>query len=387
MDLDHKKIYDLILADLRMCYQNDSFIASPINFQNYWGRDTFWSLLGMMHGPSQEIEMTKKSLTLFLKFQRKDGKIPRKIIFDFDLLKRIGISIRRPSLFPLYNSPLKTFYSLDENLLFVVAFCKYIDVHNDFDFARRNFDRVARALHFFYDHNLVRNELLYEFGLGNWMDTILKRGHVLYTNCLWFGALENFQRLSEKLDQDDHKQFPDCNYVKKRINDLFWNKFDQYYVDAISQDFKQKEYFDTSANTLALFFGISDQEKSKIICDKIDKLKSEAGLHPINYPAYPFRKVNPLTYIFGIQKYHNGISWSWVEVMIALVFAQNGYDGKAFEIYNSLGKLIVENDGLHETYNLNGTPFDHKLWKSAIPFAWSAGLFLLLDNKLFSQKL
>ena len=228
----------------------------------------------------------------------------------------------------------------------------------------------------------MRTELLYEFGFGNWMDTILKRGHVLYTNCLWVAALQDFKNLSKLFDQDDYKQFPDPEYVKQRINDLFWNKFDEYFVDAISPDFKQKEYFDTAGNALAIFFGVSEQTKSKIICEKINSLKSESGLHPINYPQYPFKKVNPLTYLIGIQKYHNGISWSWVEIMIGLAFFRSGMKKQAQDLYSSLCTLIEENDGLHETFNLDGTPFDHKHWKSAIPFAWSAGLFLLLDKNI-----
>jgi len=381
MEIDQNKIKNIILNNLRVCYLDDGLLASPINFHNFWGRDTFWSILGLIHGNQQELEMSKRSIRLFAKYQRKDGKIPRKIIYDFDFLKRLGFSVQRPSLLPLYNSPIKLFYSLDENLLFVIAFYKYVEQTNNLDFARKNYDRASLALSFFYDRKLVRNELLYEFGLGNWMDTILKRGHVLYTNCLWAFALENFWKLSNFIQQDRYKSFPDHNYVKKRINDLFWNDFDNYYVDAISPAFKQKEFFDTAGNALAVYFDIADQDRSRIICEKINSLKSSFGLHPVNYPQYPFRKVNPLTYLLGIPKYHNGISWSWVEIIIALSFLKTGMHKEAEELYATLCGLIEQNDGIHETLRLNGTPYDHKYWKSAIPFAWSAGLFLLLAKE------
>ena len=42
----------------------------------------------------------------------------------------------------------------------------------------------------------------------------------------------------------------------------------------------------------------------------------------------------------------------------------------------NFSKVIVRNGHVHETYFLDGRPFDHPRWKSAVPFAWGAGLFL-----------
>jgi len=34
--------------DLRACYQDQGIFASPVNFSDYWARDSFWAILGML---------------------------------------------------------------------------------------------------------------------------------------------------------------------------------------------------------------------------------------------------------------------------------------------------------------------------------------------------
>lgn len=48
----------------------------------------------------------------------------------------------------------------------------------------------------------------------------------------------------------------------------------------------------------------------------------------------------------------------------------------------NLSGIIIRNGHIHETYFLDGRPFDYLLWKSAAPFAWGAGLFLYAVNVL-----
>lgn len=377
---------EIVRKELRQCYLGQGVIASPVHFSNYWGRDTFWALRGMIHGDKKDLEMSRKSLELFMKYQRGDGKIPRKIVSDVNIFKRIGINVKRPYLLPVYASPIKYLHSLDENLLFVSAFCKYIEKTNDLDFARDKYHQLVLALDFFRQKRALRDNLLCEWGLGNWMDTILKRGFVLYTNCLWHEALKQLQNLSRVIERDFPPSLPTPQKVKLLIQRDFWNKDNGFFVDALSKKKRQKMFFDTAGNLLAVFFGIADADQAKEVLEKVSSLRSGQGLHPTNDPPYPPRKVNPLTYFVGIEKYHNGISWSWIEIIHILALLKSGDLETAQRQFDNLCEIISKNETLHETYNLDGTPFDKPLWKSTTPFAWSAGLFLYVLEKLEEVK-
>ena len=111
---------------------------------------------------SEEINQVRKSLELFMRYQRADGKIPRKIALDFNGLKYLGFKIRRPKPRPIYTSPIPFFYSTDNDLLFVIAFCKYIDVTGDLDFANKMIARAEKALLFYGNAGLMRGGLIFE---------------------------------------------------------------------------------------------------------------------------------------------------------------------------------------------------------------------------------
>lgn len=367
---------EIVKKGLRQCYQNRGVIASPVHFSNYWSRDSFWAMPGMIDGDKEDLEMAKSTLDLFMEYQRSDGKIPRKIVSDVNIFKRIGISVKRPFLLPVYASPIIYLYSLDDNLLFVIAFCKYINKTGNHDFANAKYYKLVSSLTFYRQKRLFRKGLLYEFGLGNWMDTILKRGFILYTNCLWYQALNELQKLSEELGREFPSSLPTPQKVRLLIQKEFWNKEEGFFVDGVSKKGKQKMFFDTAGNLLAVLFGIADENQVEQVFKKMKSIRSEQGLHPTNEPLYPFRKVNPLTYLAGIQKYHNGISWSWIEIIYVLSLLKANELKKAREQLSILNELIIKNNSLHETYHLSGEPFGSAIWKSAVPFAWSSGLFL-----------
>src|SRR3990172_7998355 len=153
-----EKAKKIALADLRSCYTEEGILASHVNFSDYWARDSFWASLGMLEtGNADEIAQVKKTLELFLKYQRADGKIPRKIALDYNGLKYLGFKIRRRNPRPIYWSPVPFLYSTDNDLLFVIAFYKFIEITGELDFAKNNFKKIEMALKFYENRGLVRN--------------------------------------------------------------------------------------------------------------------------------------------------------------------------------------------------------------------------------------
>ncbi len=382
--LKFQKLHRIAKKDLRDCYHNEGVFASKINFSDYWARDTFWASLGMM--AIDDDEQAKKSLALFLKNQRKDGKIPRKICLDFNLIKYLGIQIPRKKPRPIFTSPIKLFFSFDDNLLLTISFCHYIEKTGDFDFAKKYFDQIALAIKFYQNKKLIRDSLLNEIGLGNWMDTVFKKGAVLYTNCLWFGALKRFEKLSQEIGKGQWQFEIKSEKVAEKIQEKFWLESKGYFADNVCRK-KQIPYFDLAGNVLAIIFGIAKQKQAEKIILKADSIKKKKDfLHPINHPRYPLWKISPATFPLGIADYQNMNNWSWIEILLILAKFRSGQNKKGLKNLESFSKVVLKLDTICETYNLNGTPFDHLFWKSARPFAWSAGLLLWVLSEIEREK-
>jgi glycogen debranching enzyme len=388
------KARKIALVDLRSCYQKTGTLASKINFSDYWARDSFWAAIGVIEANKnspdevalnqEDLSQIKKSFDLFFHYQRTDGKIPRKICLDINSFKYLfKTKIRRKNPFPAYASAIRPLYSLDDNLLLVIAFCRYFEKTEDNVFTYKYFDQARKCLDFYAEKKLIEGSLLHETGLGNWQDTIFKRGFVLYVNCLWFEAVRSFEKISHDLEKRKQRSFaktntPSSSEIKSRIQKKFWEESQEYFADSVSRSEKKSPYFDLAGNLLAVVFGLANEKQTKMIFKKIDaimKISPKALLHPLNHPRYSFWKINPLSFIFGIQNYQNQISWSWLEALLAIAYEKNGETKRATETLENLSKIIVKNGHVHETYYLDGQPFGHFYWKSAVPFAWGASLF------------
>lgn len=380
------KAKNLALADLRSCYRNEGILASHVNFTDFWARDTFWASFGLIKS-EEDLEKVRNSLELFLCYQRKDGKIPRKICLDYNGLKYLGIKISRKKPRPIYTSPIKVFFSMDDNLLLAIAFSEYIKKTKDAKFAEKYFVQIAKALEFYQNSNLVQDKLLYEIGLGNWMDTIFKKGFVLYTNCLWQKAVREFEEVTRGFNFNANSIVPKSQEIFAQMQKVFWLEKENFFADSVSKKGRQQKYFDLAGNVLAMLFEIANEKQSKLILEKIETIKSKEDVfYPTVFPRYPFWKINPLTFIFGIQGYQNGNSWSWIEIILTIAKEKNGKSEEAGKILENISEVILRNGHIHETYFLDGRPFDHLFWKSAVPFAWSAGLFLWAVSELESEK-
>lgn len=382
--IEIKKIRDIVLSDLRACYRDQGILASSVNFDDYWARDSFWASLGLLES-GLDAEKVRESLELFLKYQRSDGKIPRKIALDYNGLKYFGLKIKRRAPRPIYSSALAWRFSVDDNLLFGIAFCRYVEKTGDLKWAGGYFENLLSALEFYARKNLLREDLIFESGFANWQDTVYKRGFVLYSNCLWYEAVRSFENLRDKLNKNPASRLPNAEMIVFQIRDKFWLDDKNYFTDSV-QGGKSDKYFDLAGNLLAILFDIAHPKQAEKILRQVSDIEARCNallsdeekniLHPLNYPRYPWRRISPALYLFGIQDYQNGINWSWIEALLVLVQIKTGHTEDARQNFARFAEIILKNNHIHETYYLDGRPFNHLLWKSAVPFAWGVGLWL-----------
>lgn len=373
--------YRIAYTNLHACYKDDGIIASVDHFSDFWARDAFYASWGLLE--TREFEKTKSNINLFIRFQKEDGQIPRRIDRFYVALSYIGIKIKRKTLKAKYRgahiSP-----ALDPNILFVITCYQYIRLSGDILFLKTNFNAIMSALQWLlkYEKNCLLNEGLF----ANWADDIVKTGAILYTNILYAEALRCFSKLCALAEQRDlvgiyrQKQ----RMLKNKINNEFWNG--HYYVDWMSNG-KKYEYFSTDGNILAMLFKISHQAQNKKIIRYIEKYKLDAIPMKTNYPSYPWWRVALRLYIIGTPGYQNNFaSWLWLGCMYAVSLHKNGYREKAKRIHKKIASKIKDYGIVYEVYKPDGTPYMGLFRRCATSFAWSSGLYLWMQKILHSER-
>lgn len=363
--------------NLRACFEDDGIVASVDHFSDFWSRDAFYASWGLLE--MGEFEKVKSNLNLFIKYQEKNGQIPRRIDRYFVGLNYLGIKIKRKKLKPRYSGAY-IYPALDPNILFATVCYKYIKKTNDIDFLHKNFDAIFKAVKWLqkYEKELLLNEGIF----ANWEDVIVKTGAVLYTNVLYAEALKSFSEICNLLNKPDLTEIYVKKYqlLKEKINEEFWNG--NYYIDWIHKN-KKHDYFSTDGNVLAMLFEISDQQQNEQIIKNIEKFGLDEIPMKNNYPNYPWWRVALRMYLIGTPGYQNNFaSWLWLGCIYAVALDKNGDRKRADCICEKISSKIEEYGTVYEIYKPDGSPYRGWFWKSAASFAWSSGLYLWMHKKL-----
>ncbi len=373
--------FQIARENLKACFKKNGIVASVDHFNDFWARDSFYASWGLLQ--IKEYNKVRSNLNLFIKYQKQNGHIPRRIDRFFIPLKYLGLKIKRKNLRPKYTG-IYIYPALDANILFIITFYRYIKITNDLQFLKENKNAIRKAI--FWLEKYEKKEMLDEGLFANWADIIVKKGKVLYTNILYVEALDNMSRLEVLLGEQkrgriySHKNLK----IKQKINNNFWNR--QYYIDWTDKR-KKYNYFSTDGNVLAMLFNISNKVQNKKIIKYIERLKLDEIPMKTNYPSYSWWRVKLIMRIVGTPGYqNNSTSWLWLGCIYAVALYENGYKRKAMRICDRISKKIKEYSKVYELYDSNGAPFKGWCWRSASSFAWSSGLYLWMHIKLKKEK-
>ena len=364
---------EIAKSDLLACFQDGGIVASADHFNDIWARDSFYASWGALEiGETQQV---RSNLELFIKYQKKDGQIARRLDRFFVPLEYAGFKIKRKDLKPKYAGAY-VFPALDPNLLFVIACHKYFTKTGDPDFLRRNFASIEKAILWVERHR--KNNFLQENIFANWMDVIVKRGAVMYTNALYFAALQAFADICAALDKKESSGIYSgkARELEDMINAKFWNG--EYYLDWIAGD-KKHNYFSSDGNIFAILFSLADKEKTGSIVQIIKKHALDRIPLKTNYPKYPWWRMALRMYLIGTPGYQNNYaSWLWLGCIYGVALKNNGYPEESRAIEEKITHKIEEFQKVYEIYAPDGRPYRGWFWKSAATFAWSSGLYLWL---------
>lgn len=380
---DVEEAYAASIRDLRRCYCEEGILAGLIRFDDYWARDSFFASLGCC--VLGDFDIVKKNLLLFLKHQKENGQLPRRIDRYYVGLKYLGMKIKRDKPKPRYTTSLGYCYSVDQNSLFIISLSEYMRKTKDKPFLKDVYNKAKKAIDWNFMNTAKDDVLIKEGFFANWEDTIIWRGRLLYTNLLHQKALSDFADLSAIVDEnEDHERYSGlAGRVKEKINSDYWS--DDHYMKSTRLGDRYKKYFCIDANLLAIMFDVADKERSEKIISKIQGLglDNEAPMRS-TWPRYPLWKVSPARLLIFSAGYHDAFGWLWVSSLYAAALQKLGMKKEAKEYLGRMADKINEFDGVYEVYS-NGKPMKSIFVKSDYPFAWSAGMMVHTYNKLMKK--
>jgi GH15 family glucan-1,4-alpha-glucosidase len=356
------------------------------NFREPWARDFGFACLGLL--ALGEFEATRECLEVFLLNQAPSGQFPVKVhstsVVDrylhslFDREQPISSPLR-----PKYTTAHNT-VSLDGNALLINAVLEYATRTGDRDFASRHWEALQRALAWLEDYALEDDGLLYQDAFADWADTIGRQGRVLYTNVIYWKALDAMARAAPDLPgrQSAEEYALRRDQVAGSIHHHFWRPDLGYFIT--SQDF---DILTSSGNLLAIAWGLADRDQSESILNVMAKegMADPVPTRAANRP-YPIRFVAFENRLIGLANYHTDAAWLWLGAWHVISALRIGREAEARALIGRLAQVIVRDGEIHEVYSPSGRYISNFWYTSEAPLTWSAGMVVYACS-VFHQSL
>ncbi len=364
--------------------------AGVRNFREPWARDFGFATFGLM--ALGQVQAVRECLEAFLLYQKPSGQFPVKLHstgvverYLHSLLKREQ-PIHKP-LRPKYQTAHGTI-SLDGNSLLVIAALHYAEQTGDYDFLRRHWEGLCRAVTWLEEHARGEDGLLHQGAFTDWADSIGRTGRILYTNVLYWKAVSGLAKASVHCEGDLHQQWwqDKAQRLYDNIHNHFWREAQGYFVTS-----QQHLNLSSSGNTLAVAWGLATKEQAHSILDAMERI-GMADPVPTQVVSYGYRRrdVAVENHVARIPHYHTSAAWLWLGGWHAVALARAGRPSEANELIARMSKAIVQDGVVHEVYGKNGRFLSTFLYTSEAPLTWNASMviyaFSICKEKLFPFK-
>ncbi len=353
----------------------DIMHAGYRNFRESWARDFSFAAYGLMS--LNEFKVVKETLEAFLDHQTPEGQLPIKL-HSFDMVTRFMHSLlgREQSteipMRPKYISGHGTL-SLDGQCLMVIAAIHYSFRADDHEFLRTHWDSLAKAIEWTEETALENVDgLLTQGAFADWADSIALSGHALYTNVIYWKALQEMSEAATHFELQDQTALyaQKAQRVGKAIQDHLWRPSLGYF--AASDSFDQ---LTSSGNLLAIAWGLATVEQANTIVDALI-VTGMAGPVPtkVAYPPFPRHLIALENRLAGVANYHTDAAWLWIGAWHVIALARAGRTDEAHGILSRIADIIVRDQQVHEVYGPDGKPLSSFWYHSESPLTWNAGM-------------
>lgn len=335
---------------LDKCSTPNGIFASPVQYNAVYARDALISSLGgLISGEDRFLRQWIKSMDTLSNRQSPTGQIPNCVdTFVTTRPRLIALGAADASLWFVLTLGyaerlLKCCQEFREAAKKALVWLKYQDAHEE--------------------------GLIEQQEATDWMDIIANRGHVLYTNVLYFAALEL---------RDDIKQ---AHLVREAINTYLWDNDLGYFRPWV---WKQEHgtWFDTAANMFAIAFGLADADQTESIFRYVteNRLEEPFPVRVLYPPIQPgdrdWREYYRTEHELNLpDKYHNGGIWPWVSGLYVAALVRAGRMDQARDALYHLA--LANKQGRDHEWEFNEWLHGITGEPSGSPDqAWSAGMFM-----------
>lgn len=367
-----KECKKLAILGLKKCYGPNGLYAGLHQFKDYWSRDSMWGCLGALE--LNDIQIVKKNLETFLKFE-KEGFIPLRVGNKFIFQTFLGFKSKKE--YPRYHEHQSNSISTDSNTLLVIAIYHYFLKTNDLSFFKKHKEKIERIISKILEFT-DKNDLIQENHYSTWMDGLKKRGNIFYSNLLFYLAVKYYINLSKKLEIKSD-QFTDkfLKDIERKIRKTFWNG--KYFSDWIGNN--DKDYLDTFANLIAIYFDFATEKEKKSIFNFIEKnnIIRKDGTILKSFPDYSTKYISPILKLTGLRGYCSTITYPWMSFFYFLCLQkENKFANKDKNHLKNLCDIIIRDKTFHECYTFKLKPYKAIWYTSEHPFAWACSFAILL---------
>jgi glycogen debranching enzyme len=344
------------------------------NFREPWARDFGFASFGLV--ALNEFRVTRETLEAFLIYQRPTGQFPVKIHSTGGFERYLHSFLKREQpvdvpLKPKYVTGHKTI-SADGSALLVIAALNYARVAQDDQFARIHWPAYKRAMLWLEGFALDKDGLLQQAAYADWADSIARQGRVLYTNVVYWKALDDMAKAAVTYGTpEDQRYFREKSWqVGESIADHFWRPDLGYFVTHRTLD-----NLSSAGNLLAVAWDLATAEQAHGILDAMRAFDMASPVPTrVVHRAYPKKLVALENRLAGISYYHTNAAWLWLGAwhVIALVRAER--TAEAEELIHRMAEVIVRDGEVHEVYAPDGRYASTFWYTSEAPLTWSAGM-------------
>jgi hypothetical protein len=368
-------------------------LTGGMKYLELWGRDSAASLAAL---PASHRQVWRNTLEAFLDHQRPDGLLPRKIAGFGNTERNLRSIVAHrgiflpvsPTLTPEYRTvgyagqsrlaasvAKKIFFGTagepkDTNPLILLSVARY--ARHEPDFLAQHEGAVRKALAYLASH--TREGLLWQNDYEDWLDVYGRRGHLLYTNALYFASLE---ALARAFRSRDRRMAADLARRARRVRERLQDFWDPERAHFISHHDGKEAYrqFATDGNMLALLTGLANARQRSGILGNLERIVDECGYVPIVAPCYPVGTQAGLRRVF-VWRYRDGsLLKPWLQALAAKAVAAERPD-LAERLLLPVARIFVEH-GCCEVMNGNtGRPHEFFLTRTEKRFTVAAALFL-----------
>jgi glycogen debranching enzyme len=347
------------------------------NFRESWARDFGFATYGLL--ALEEYEVVKDTLASFFLYQSSDGSLPVKLQ-SLSVLSRFLHSVfdREQSIHPILTPKYLSGHgtpSLDGQALLIIATANYLEASGDLEFIHLYWDVLRRAIRWLENFNTrSQGELLYQQAYADWADSIDRRGHGLYTNVVYWKALQSMAQLAGEIgypeDSDRYNQL--AKRTSASINTLLWRPGLGYYASTGTLD-----HLSSAGNLLAAAWKLANPDQANSILEVIKKSgMAEPVPTRVAFPAYPSNRIALENRLGGMANYHTEAAWLWIGAWHVIALAKYGRMEEASSLLAVIAQIVVRDQQVHEVYGPDGKPLSSLWYRSEAPLTWNAGMIV-----------